>query len=71
MWQWLYSVVTSLAQGWFVFDPTVIVVRNNLSCTKTRIRTARYQTIEKFVVGPLSVIAKALFKGARAELEAL
>ena len=49
---WLQAIGISLATGWLLQDPVIILVRNNLSCTKTIIRSKKYQVIEKFVVQP-------------------
>ena len=57
------SLAISLLQGWFFWDVVVIVTRNNLSCTRTIIKNHRYQTVEKFVLAPLSWF-KGLVKGA-------
>ena len=54
---WLQAIGISLATGWFVQDPVIIIVRNNLSCTKTIIRSKKYQFIEKFVVQPWRLAA--------------
>jgi hypothetical protein len=57
---WCEALGFSLMQGWLVQDVIVIVVRNNLACTKKRIRSHRYQILEKFVVAPLSICLKVL-----------
>ena len=49
---WLQSVFISLAIGWFLQDPVVVIVRNNIKCTKKRIRSKAYQVVEKFIVQP-------------------
>ena len=40
---WLQSLAIAFAIGWLVFDPFIILVRNNLSCTKHVIKTRQYQ----------------------------
>lgn len=54
------GVLFALLIGWCVQDPIVILVRNNLACTKGIVRSKRYQTLEKFVVGPIMTGIKAL-----------
>mgnify|MGYP006095892241 CR=1 FL=1 len=49
---WLQSLGTSLVIGWCFQDPIIIVIRNNMNCTKTIIRSKKYQVLEKFVVQP-------------------
>lgn len=49
---WLQAIGISLVIGWFLQDPIIILVRNNMNCTKTIIRSKKYQVIEKFVVQP-------------------
>ena len=49
---WLEALGTSLVIGWFIQDPIVIIVRNNMKFTKKIIRSKKYQVIEKFVVQP-------------------
>ena len=43
---WIWALSLSLLTGWLVQDPLVIIIRNNLSCTKTIIRSKKYQVIE-------------------------
>ena len=58
---WIQSVCLSLAWAWAVQDPLVILVRNNLKCTKNIVRSKRYQIVEKFVVAPVrDTVAHAL-----------
>ena len=52
------AIGISLAQSWLLQDVLVIAVRNNINCTKGRIRSHRYQVIEKFVLAPLLVVKK-------------
>ena len=52
---WLQAIGISLVVGWFVQDPLVIVVRNNLSCTKAIIRSKKYQVVEKYVLLPVKL----------------
>ena len=59
---WLETFGISLAFTFVVADIIVIVVRNNLSCTKAILATRRYQVIEKFVVAPTVGIYK-MFEG--------
>ena len=59
---WLETFGISLAFTFLVADIIVIVVRNNLSCTKAILATRRYQVIEKFVVAPTVGIYK-MFEG--------
>ena len=49
---WIQAIGMSMVVGWFVQDPIIILVRNNLSCTKAIIRSKKYQVMEKFVVAP-------------------
>ena len=49
---WLQAIGVSLFIGWFIQDPIIIVVRNNLSFTKKIIRSKKYQVLEKFIVQP-------------------
>ena len=49
---WVQSLGISMGIGWFLQDPVIIIVRNNLSFTKTIIRSKKYQVLEKFVVSP-------------------
>ena len=58
IWAYFEALAISLAQGWFVQDVFVIAVRNNIKFTKKRIRTHRYQVVEKFVLAPLILIKK-------------
>ena len=53
---WVEALIISLVQGWFIQDILVIVVRNNVKFTKTRIRTAKYQTLEKFFLAPFGLL---------------
>ena len=39
--------------GWVVFDPMVILFRNNVKGTKKRIRSKRYQMFEKAIMSPI------------------
>ena len=57
---WLETFGISLAFTFVVADVIVIVVRNNLSCTKAILATRRYQVIEKFVVAPTVGVYKVL-----------
>ena len=57
---WLETFGISLAFTFVVVDVIVIVVRNNLSCTKAILATRRYQLIEKFVVAPAVGIYRML-----------
>jgi anti-sigma-K factor RskA len=57
---WAWTVLLSLLQSWLVFDPLVILIRNNLRCTRTRVRTHKYQVAEKGALGPLRMLANAL-----------
>ena len=50
----------SLCQGWFVQDVAVIAIRNNIKCTKARIRSHRYQFCEKIVLSPLILVKKLI-----------
>jgi len=50
---WVSTLLITFVQGWFVQDIIVILVRNNLDCTKTIVRSWKYQILEKVVVGPL------------------
>ena len=49
---WLQTIGVSLIVGWTLQDPLIIIVRNNLTCTKTIIRSKKYQIIEKFILQP-------------------
>ena len=51
-WVWIQAIGVSMGVGWFVQDPIIIMVRNNLNCTKAIIRSKKYQVLEKFVVAP-------------------
>ena len=53
---WVQAIFLSFAIGWFIQDPIVIGVRNNLKSTKKIIRSRKYQVIEKFVVAPFRVV---------------
>jgi len=55
---WLQTVGISLAIGFCFIDIVVIIVRNNINCTKVILTTRRYQVIEKFVVAPLAGLYK-------------
>ena len=57
---WAQAVAQGLLQGWIVFDPLVIIVRNNIKITKKSIRSKRYQMIEKAVMAPVSAFLKFL-----------
>ena len=58
---WAWTVLLSLLQTWLVIDPLFILVRNNASCTRTRVRTVKYQVIEKAgAKGPLRLIANLM-----------
>ena len=61
---WLQAILISLATGWFLQDPLVIITRNNMSCTKKIIRNKKYQVIEKFIVIPFSIAIKSVVAGA-------
>ena len=58
MFAWLETVGISLALGFGIFDVVVILVRNNLNCTKVILQTRKYQVLEKFVVGPIVAVLK-------------
>ena len=64
---WLETFGISLAFTFLVADIVVIIVRNNLSCTKAILATRRYQIIEKFVVAPAVGIYK-MFEGMLCKL---
>ena len=49
---WLQTIGVSLIVVWTLQDPLIIIVRNNLTCTKTIIRSKKYQIIEKFILQP-------------------
>jgi hypothetical protein len=57
---WVTSILIAFTIGWLVQDPIVILVRNHLSCTKTIIRSKKYQVIEKFVVIPFRIFLSRL-----------
>ena len=54
---WAWTVLLSLLQTWFLIDPIFILLRNNVSCTKGRVRTTKYQVGEKAAAGLASVLA--------------
>ena len=64
---WVESLGISLVQGWFFQDPFVIIVRNNIQFTKKRIRSHRYQVIEKFVLAPCGACWKIVNKNLLAD----
>jgi len=49
---WLESFGISLSLGWLLFDPAVIIARNNLAFTKKILKTRKYQVLEKYVLIP-------------------
>lgn len=63
---WVETLFISLAQGWFLQDPMVIIVRNNMPVgwwrkRKEKLfakygRSSKYQTCEKFFLTPLGWI---------------
>ena len=57
---WIQAILTSMAIGWFFQDPIIIVVRNNMNCTKTIIRSKKYQVLEKFVVQPFRLMVNQI-----------
>ena len=59
---WWVTFVMGMLQTWLLWDVAVILVRNNLKLTRTRIRTVKYQTTEKVFVAPLRLIA-GLYQG--------
>ena len=42
-----------------MFDPLVILLRNNVRCTRLRQRGTRYQMAEKGAMGPVRMLANA------------
>ena len=44
---WGQTVCQGLLQSWMVFDPMVIIFRNNFKKSKKIIRSKRYQLMEK------------------------
>ena len=54
---WAWTVLLSLLQTWFILDPIFILLRNNISCTKGRVRTTKYQVAEKAAMGLASVLS--------------
>ena len=59
---WWVTFVMGMLQTWLLWDVAIILVRNNLKLTRTRIRTVKYQTTEKVFVAPLRLIA-GLYQG--------
>lgn len=62
---WVETVSYSLGIGWLVQDVLVIIIRNNLKISKTRIRSAKYQGAEKFLLAPLAWLKNFLATGIR------
>ena len=46
--------------AWGIQEPVVILIRNNLVCTRTVVRSSRYQTFEKVIVGPIVKVINEL-----------
>ena len=58
---WVQAIFLSFAIGWFIQDPIVITIRNNLNVTRTIIRSHKYQVLEKWVIVPFrAVVTKAV-----------
>lgn len=59
---WAQTVAQGLVQSWIVFDPMVIIFRNNMKNTKKRIRSKRYQMMEKAIMSPITAFLKFMGK---------
>ena len=57
---WAQSVSFSMLAAWGIQEPVVILIRNNLVCTRTVVRSSRYQTFEKVIVGPIVKVINEL-----------
>merc|ERR1712217_803236 len=68
---WIHSFALSLAIGWLILDPTVIIVRNNVNFTKKILKTWKYQVIEKWVIVPLGIIGGYAVSGVKRILASL
>ena len=56
--------VMSLFCEWFVIDPTLVLVRNNVPWLKRRVRTNQYQVTEKVaVISTGGAVAKPFIAG--------
>ena len=50
---------------WFVIDPTLVLVRNNVPCLKRRFKTNRYQVTEKVaIISTGGAVSKPFLAGA-------
>ena len=45
---------------WIILDPLFILLRNNINCTKKRIRSNKYQFAEKGAMGPFALLGNLL-----------
>ena len=59
---WGQTVLQGLLQSWVFFDPMVIIARNNMKNTKKRIRSKRYQMMEKAIMSPITAFLKFIGK---------
>jgi hypothetical protein len=55
---WGMTVLQGLCQSWMFFDPLVIITRNNMKSFKKRIRSKRYQLMEKAIMSPITAFLK-------------
>merc|ERR1712072_43345 len=55
---WGQTVCQGLLQSWMVFDPMVIIFRNNFKKSKKIIRSKRYQLMEKAIMSPVTAFLK-------------
>jgi len=60
--EWFGAFMYAMGQAWCVQDPIIIIVRNNLSATKTIIRSNKYQFVQAFTVA----VAKKIHAAAKA-----
>lgn len=69
MFAWLETVGISLALGFGVFDVIVIIVRNNLNCTKVILQTRKYQVLRAEPNWPSPPVATTTSLSRRFDVE--